>query len=401
MFLDVLIKRNRALLETAIDLHQKGKIPASSFVIDIDAVKHNTVSFLSEARKYGLKVMPMTKQMGRNPVFIKTVEQAGVESFVAVESDEARSLHVQGCRIGHIGHLVQIPKMEIPEAVEWQPEYWTVFSVDQARTISMYAHSVGFKQNLLLRVFRNEDFFYIGHEGGFELNTVPEALEAINRLPNVEVVGVTSFPALLFNSESKKVEPTPNLRTLEMAAELLQYLGLSKVEVNAAGTTSTLTLEVLANSGVTQVEPGHGLTGTTPLHAYDYQTPELPAVCFVSEVSHLHGKYAYFYGRGLYVDYVTGPYPMRALVTSVSNFDATNSVAACILPPLGSIDYYGMLVRQNKRITVGDTVIMGFRCQVFVTRAFVVPVSGIMSGQPRVEGIYRSDGLGTVNFEVH
>ena len=45
-------------------------------------------------------------------------------------------------------------------------------------------------------------------------------------------------------------------------------------------------LAVLAGAGATQVEPGHGLTGTTPLHAIA-DLPERPAVVYLTEVSHL------------------------------------------------------------------------------------------------------------------
>ena len=58
-------------------------------------------------------------------------------------------------------------------------------------------------------------------------------------------------------------------------------------------------------AGATQVEPGHGLTGTTPLHAVD-DLVEDPAVAYVSEVSHLWNGRAYVFGGGLYVDPVLG-----------------------------------------------------------------------------------------------
>ena len=45
---------------------------------------------------------------------------------------------------------------------------------------------------------------------------------------------------------------------------------------------------MLAAAGATQIEPGHGLTGTTPLHAVE-DLPETPAVVYLSEVSHLIG----------------------------------------------------------------------------------------------------------------
>ena len=40
----------------------------------------------------------------------------------------------------------------------------------------------------------------------------------------------------------------------------------------------------------------------------------------------------------------------------------------------------------------GDTAVFGFRGQAFVTRAFVVGVSGIAAGKPEVEGIENGFG---------
>ena len=71
--------------------------------------------------------------------------------------------------------------------------------------------------------------------------------------------------------------PTPNLATLERAAEALARAGRGGIEINAPGTTSSAVLAALAEAGATQVEPGHGLHGTTPLHALE-DLPELPAV---------------------------------------------------------------------------------------------------------------------------
>ena len=41
---------------------------------------------------------------------------------------------------------------------------------------------------------------------------------------------------------------------------------------------------------------------------------------------------------------------------------------------------------------VGATVLAAFRTQIFVTRSDVAVVSGIQTGQPRIEGIYDSLG---------
>ena len=61
-----------------------------------------------------------------------------------------------------------------------------------------------------------------------------------------------------------------------------------------------------------------------------------------------------------------------------------------MIPPTDeSIDYHFELSENSK---VGDTVIMAFRSQIFVTRSDVAVVSGIQTGQPRIEGIYDSLG---------
>ena len=63
--------------------------------------------------------------------------------------------------------------------------------------------------------------------------------------------------------------------------------------------TCVSTIPILKELGATHGEPGHALTGTTPLHQRGDQ-PELPAMVYVSEVSHLDGDRAYVYGGGFY-----------------------------------------------------------------------------------------------------
>jgi predicted amino acid racemase len=140
------------------------------------------------------------------------------------------------------------------------------------------------------------------------------------------------------------------------------------------------------------VEPGHGLTGTTPLHAVA-DCPELPAALYLTEVSHQHGGRAYCYGGGLYVDPVFDPYQVTALVGRSADEALGREPVATLLPPPESIDYYGQLdLPDDRRVNTGDTVVFGFRFQAFFTRAFIVPVAGVSSGRPQVEGIWRADG---------
>ena len=41
MFLDLLQRRNGALVDAAMELHQAGELPANTFVLDLDAVTAN------------------------------------------------------------------------------------------------------------------------------------------------------------------------------------------------------------------------------------------------------------------------------------------------------------------------------------------------------------------------
>jgi hypothetical protein len=38
MFLKTLVRRNRPFIAAAVNLHQAGKIPANSYVLDLDAM---------------------------------------------------------------------------------------------------------------------------------------------------------------------------------------------------------------------------------------------------------------------------------------------------------------------------------------------------------------------------
>jgi len=61
-----------------------------------------------------------------------------------------------------------------------------------------------------------------------------------------------------------------------------------------------------------------------------------------------------------------------------------------VIPPSNeSIDYHFGLTKEGM---VGDTVIMAFRYQIFVTRSDVVLVEGLEKKKPKIVGIYDSMG---------
>lgn len=391
MFLEGLRRRNPALIEQAIALHQAGTIPANSYVIDLDAVTRNAALIRAAADRVGLKVFAMTKQMGRNGDFCRAVAAGGIDKAVAVDMECARACFRAGLGIGHLGHLVQVPRHEADAAQRTAPDYWTVFNLDKASEAASAARRRGRHQDLLARIHAPGDQFYNGHEGGFLSADIAAVADGLDRLDGGRFAGITTFPALLFDNAGDAVRPTHNLGTMARAVEALRRAGRRDIEVNAPGTTSAITLQALADHGATQCEPGHGLTGTTPLHAVR-DLPEEPAVCYVSEVSHIHAGRAYCFGGGLYVDPVFPDYEMRVMVGSAP--EAVRSKPHRVeIPPPAAIDYYGMIEAGGPDSPrVGDTVVFGFRPQAFVTRAYTIGLSGVGSGAAAPRTLYDAFG---------
>ena len=149
MFLDVLRRRNPALVEAAIALHQAGHIPANCYVLDLDAVEDNARAFRQRADALGLTVFAMTKQVGRNSGFCRALARGGIDRAVAVDMACAQALRAAGMRVGHLGHLVQVPRFEADAAArDIAPDYWTVFSGAKASEAAGAALRAGRSQKL-------------------------------------------------------------------------------------------------------------------------------------------------------------------------------------------------------------------------------------------------------------
>jgi predicted amino acid racemase len=387
MFLDVLRRRNPDFILAAQRLHQEGAIPANSYVIDLDAVTENARLTMAEARRLNLKVFAMTKQVARHSGFCKAVMAGGIDRAVAVDMACAIPCVKAGLKVGHLGHLVQIPRHEAAMAArDVAPDYWTVFNDVKAQEAAAASRAASREQALLARVQTAGDTFYKGHEGGFAAEDAVAAARMIDALDGARFAGITTFPAQLYDHATRKVKHTPNLATLARTAEALARAGFAGIEINAPGTTSVVTLAALAEAGATQVEPGNGLHGTTPLHAVE-DLPERPAVLYLTEVSHLHAGRAYCFGGGLYIDPVFPDYDVQALVGPEPTVDA-GDLRSVDIPPPAAIDYYGMIDAAGPRAPApGDTVVFGFRGQAFVTRAYAVGIAGVSTGNPRVTTI--------------
>lgn len=172
-----------------------------------------------------------------------------------------------------------------------------------------------------------------------------------------------------------------NLDTVLKAAGILERCGEEISILNTPSATCCRTLDKMARFGGNCGEPGHGLSGTTPMHAV-HDLEERPAVVYVSEISHDFLGKAYCFGGGHY----RRSHVERAL----TGRGPETCRELKVTPPADeSIDYHFGLEGEG---TVGDTVIMAFRFQMFVTRSDVVLVKGISAGKPAITGVYDSQG---------
>lgn len=377
MFLDVTKRRNPGLIDAGLALHQNGEIPPNTYVIDIDVLKANTKKLAETAAAHEMKLYFMSKQLGRIPALAAIIAENGIDKAVAVDFDEGKVLAEHGFQIGNIGHLVQPGKHQWKEVLSWQPEVVTTFSYERARQVAEAAKQAGVIQNILLKVVGENDCIYEGQEGGILLNELSEIAERIQKLNGVRITGVTSFPNLKLTEGRTAMVPTPNLSTLKQAKQILEVKGIPLTQINGPSGTSIATIPFLAGEGITHTEPGHGLTGTTPLHAYQ-DLPELPGMIYVSEVSHqFRGSYQViaggYYGRSNMEGCLVGHEPDSILDRYVP--------AAPLSPEV--IDYYGSIpTPKDFPVEIGDTAIYAFRTQIFVTRSHIALVEGIQSGRP-------------------
>lgn len=381
MFVNKLQKENPQFVQALVRLHQEGKLLPDSYVIDLEQFRANAAAIKATADAKGIRLYFMLKQIGRNPVLGRILTDMGYAGAVVVDFKEAQVMMRHNIPIGNIGHLVQIPEVMVEEVVAYGPEVITVYTADKVRSISRAAQKLGKTQSILIRVFDDNDMIYSGQTAGISLTNLPAFLAEIRELPGIQVVGITSFPCFLYDEKAEDIISTPNLQTVLKAKQILVDNGIQPRIINTPSTTSVRTLELMAQAGCNCGEPGHGLTATTPAHAHQV-LPEKSCIAYVSEVSHNFDGLGYCYGGGFY----RRGHVENALVGR----DERALRAMKVIPPsVESIDYHFGL---SQECAVGETVIMAFRFQIFVTRSDVVLLEGVRQGQPKVVGVYDSLG---------
>ena len=380
MFLPKTMDANRPLIDFAFSAHGRGALLPNTYVLDMDALTANAAGMLETARKSGVALYFMLKQLGCNGQVARRLTDLGFPGAVAVDSREALYYKKNGIPLGHIGHLVQIPDGALGGLLDARPQIITVYSLEKARKISLLAAERGMTQDIMLRVIGPQDTLYSGQVAGFPLEALREEAHALGKLRGVRIAGVCAFPCFLHDEKAGDILPTSNAETVRRAAALLREMGFPVEQLNMPSATCIHSIPKIAAAGGTHAEPGHGLTGTTPWHLN--HRGETPALVYLSEVSHNYGGKGYCYGGGHY----RRSHMAKALVGPSADRARLMGVAA---PDPDSIDYHFTLERPAR---VGDGVVMAFRTQIFVTRSDLALVEGLSTATPKIVSLY--DALG-------
>ena len=378
MFLEKLRHNNPQLIQASLDLLNKGLILPDTYVLDYDAIIDNAKNMKKIADENNIKLFYMLKQIGRNPIIAKALDNIGFDGCVAVDYKEALIMKENGCKLGHVGHLVQIPKHAMESLLKAKPEYITVYSYERIEQINEVCKKLNQKQKIVLRIVDEDSDLYAGQVGGFSSDELTELVNKISKLDNIILGGLTVFPALLFNSEQNKIVPTNNMKAMNRAKKIMEQLGYKDLMINIPSCTCSNSIPLIKELGGTCGEPGHGLTGTTPLHKVSDEYERVGYI-YVSEISHNFKNNSYCYGGGHY----RRSHMENALVGN------DLSPAKVLMPDQESIDYHFEIEGNHK---LGDAVIMCFRTQVFTTRSHVAVVKGISNNKPELLGVFNSFG---------
>ena len=382
MFLDRLIETNRPLAELALAWEADGTILPDTYLVDLDMILRNASVMKEAADGAGIALYFMLKQLGRNPLLGRRLSGLGLAGAVCVDFREALVMAEAGVPLGNVGHLVQTPRAALGCILAARPEVMTVYSVEKAAEIGAEAEHQGFVQPIMLRVLGPNDTLYSGQYGGFALGGLDRTVDAIEKVAGVRIAGVCSFPCLLFSDDTDELEPQPNAQTVREAAELLEARGYEGLQLNMPSASCTHAVPIVAALGGTHMEPGHGLSGTTPYHATHPHEPEGVAYAYVSEVSHGLDSVSYCYGGG--------HYRRSHLEHALVGRSLETAQRVHVTPPTDeSIDYHFEL---SEPAAVGEPVLMCFRTQLFVTRSEVVVASGLSEGKPHLEGVFDTQG---------
>ena len=98
------------------------------------------------------------------------------------------------------------------------------------------------------------------------------------------------------------------------------------------------------------------------------------------------GDRAYAYGGGLFHDGYLPDVPLGALVGAT--WDEAHENQVDYLHEIKQIIDYHVELQPGNRCKVGDSVLLGYRTQMQMTRSYIAPISGLSKGEANLHYLF-------------
>lgn len=397
-----LARRNPGLIEAAATLHREGEIPPDCYAVDLDRVTANCRALAAVLVEARLTSFFEAKQFGRCPPICAAVRENGFDAALAIDMEELYALEGLGIPIGHAGHLGQIPAADVEHVVTaTRPRYTTVFSLEKCEQIARIAASHGLVQPVVVRVDGPSDIVARSLAGGVAESDALRIIAAIDRLDGVRFSGFTTYPAIRFDLGRQSWVTTSNFETMVRVADRVRReLGIEVDHINAAGNICAASVGLIAGAA-THCEPGQAFVGGLVANAFVDQA-EVPAMAYVTEVSHVADGTPYVFASSWVANNTVGIWnelEYDALLGTILGADggADRMVAAkpqhfAASDPTAFM-YNAIKPLDGQGANVGDTVVFGFRTQLYRTNGGrLAVVEGVAAGTPRLRGLFDRNG---------
>jgi predicted amino acid racemase len=397
-------RRNPELVRAAATLHQEGAIQADCYVADLESIRRNAELVKRSAEKAGLRVYFEAKEVGRARAIYEALANLGFDKAIAIDIEEVYALERIGARVGHVGHLAQIPTSDVRHVVaEVRPEVFTVYSYEKAAQVAAAARDAGLTQKVLIRANGAKDIFSPAVAGGTPEAEALDLIDRIEALDGLSFAGLTTYPGVRFDLARRQWVRTTNFETMMRVRDAVEKRLDREVEqLNASGNNCADSFELLAKGGATHCEPGQAFVGGLVANGFTDQ-PEVPAIAYVSEVTHHWAGVPYYYAPSMVANNTIGiwhhtHYDTLGASVSRPGVDPLENLARTYPQSFAASDptawIYGALqLGRDSTAAVGDTVVCGFRCQVYRSNGGrLAVVDGIQTGSPTIVGLYDRTG---------
>jgi predicted amino acid racemase len=397
-----LARRNPGLIDAGATLHRTGEIPPDCYVVDLDMIGANCRALSVAIADTRLLNFFEAKQFGRCPPICAAVRENGFDAALAIDMEELYALERLGVPIGHAGHLGQIPAADVEHVVTTtRPQYVTVYSLDKCHQIARVAASHGLVQPVVLRVDGPRDIVVRSLAGGVAESEALRLIAEIARLDGVRFAGFTTYPAIRFDLRRQSWATTSNFETMTRLTDRVQReLGIDVEHVNAAGNICAASVGLIAG-GATHCEPGQAFVGGLVANAFQDQV-EVPAMAYVTEVSHIVDGVPYVFASSWVANNTVGIWnhlDYDTLLGTIPGSDGAVDRPVSARPQQFAASdptafmYNAIRPLDGQGAKVGDTVVFGFRSQLYrANGGLLAVVAGLADGAPRLRGLFDRNG---------